>query len=93
MNFDRDPGKQSRVLAERGIDFADAVTIFAGPVLVKMDTRQDYGEVRMIAIGHMSEAFVTVVYTDRGDTRWIITAWPANRKERAEWQRLHSKKP
>ncbi|WP_018045867.1 BrnT family toxin [Methylobacterium sp. 88A] len=93
MNFDWDPSKQGKVLAERGIDFADAVTIFAGPVLVKTDTRQDYGEVRMIAIGQMNEVFVTVVDTDRGDTRWIITAWPANRKECAEWQRSHLKKP
>ncbi|GJE16691.1 BrnT family toxin [Methylobacterium marchantiae] len=93
MNFDWDPSKQIKVLTERGIDFADAVAIFAGPVLVKSDTRQDYGEIRMIAIGQVNEVFVTVVYTDRDDTRWIITAWPANRKERAEWQRLHSKKP
>lgn len=74
MNFDWAPSKQDKVLTERGIDFADAVTIFAGPVLVKTDMRQDYGEVRMIAIGQVDEVLVTVVDTDRGDTRWIITA-------------------
>lgn len=93
MEFDWDPGKRDRVLRERGIDFAGAVAMFAGPVLVKQDTRHDYGEVRMIAVGQVGGDIITMVYTDRGDTRWIVTAWPAHRKERAEWQRSHSKRP
>jgi uncharacterized DUF497 family protein len=27
----------------------------------------------------------TIVYTMRGDVTWLITAWPANRKERARY--------
>lgn len=87
MNFDWDPAKREKVLAERGIDFADAVGIFSGRVDLIEDTRRDYGEIRMIAVGRIGENFVTLVYTDRGDTRWIITAWRSNRKERAAWQR------
>jgi uncharacterized DUF497 family protein len=50
------------------------------------DTRQDYGEVRMIAVGEVEGDFFTIVYTDRDDTRWIITVWPSNRNERLLWR-------
>lgn len=57
------------------------MAIFAGKVLERRDTRQDYGEVRIIAIGQARGVF----YTDRGAVRRIITAWPHNEKERAAW--------
>jgi uncharacterized DUF497 family protein len=43
---------------------------------------RDLGEV---AIGEANGRIFTVIYTDRGETRWIISARPANRKERALW--------
>ncbi|MDP4023117.1 BrnT family toxin [Methylobacterium sp. NEAU 140] len=85
MNFDWDPGKEGRVLAERGFGFGTAALIFRDRVVTWQDTRRDYGELRMIAVGRTDGRFYTLVYTDRGDTRWIITAWPSNRKERARW--------
>ncbi|ACB79105.1 MULTISPECIES: BrnT family toxin [Methylorubrum] len=85
MDFEFDPAKDARVRAQRGFGFADAVAIFAGPVLERRDTRQEYGEVRIIATGQARGVFYTVVYTDRGAVRRIITAWPANEKERAAW--------
>ena len=87
MEFDWDPPKRDKVLAERGIDFANAVAIFSGHVCVTQDVRRDYGEVRMTAIGCVGDRYYTVVYTDRGLVRWVITAWSSNRKERAAWQR------
>lgn len=87
MEFDWDPPKRDKVLAERGIDFANAVAIFAGSVHLREDTRRDYGEVRMTAIGRVGDEFYTVVHTDRGHVRWIITAWSSNRKERIAWQK------
>ena len=49
MRFDWDPEKSERNLADRGFDFAFATVIFAGPTLERIDTRQDYGEVRIIS--------------------------------------------
>lgn len=37
----------------------------------------------MLAVGQYEGQFYTVVYTDRDEIRWIITAWLSNRKERA----------
>ena len=47
------------------------------------DKRFDYGEERRLTVGKVDGSFFTVVYTMRGDVTWLITAWPANRKERA----------
>ena len=51
VRFTWDPGKSERNFAERAFDFAFAASNFAGPTLERIDTRQDYGEVRRIAIG------------------------------------------
>lgn len=51
MRFTWDPGKSERNLADRDFDFAFAAVMFSAPTLERTDTRQDYGEVRRIAIG------------------------------------------
>ena len=84
MKFDWHEAKDDEVRARRGLGFRDAVAIFGQRVVVASDERRDYGEVRMIAVGRAAGTFYTVVHTDRGDLRWIITAWPSSRKERAE---------
>jgi uncharacterized protein len=48
----------------------------------RRDTRRDYGEMRVIAIGRVAGVTLTVVYTDRDDARRIISARRANRRER-----------
>src|SRR4051812_12086117 len=68
------------------LGFADAVGIFLGRTVEWQDSRRDYSEVRMIAVGEVDSDSFTVIYTDRGETRWIITAWPSNRKERLLWR-------
>ena len=51
MDFDFDPAKDAMIRAERGFGFAEAAAIFGGRVEEHQDTRRDYGEVRMIAVG------------------------------------------
>jgi hypothetical protein len=77
--------KSQRNLRERGFGFDFAALIFEGRVLTQIDDRQDYGEVRVKAIGEVEGIVLVVIYTDRDDVRWIISARQANRKERALW--------
>lgn len=87
MEFDWDDHKDEVVRAVRGFGFADAIGIFLNRTVEWRDTR-DYGdEVRMIAVGAFEGDFYTVVYTDRGDVRRIITAWSSEKEERHLWQR------
>jgi uncharacterized protein len=88
--FPWDPDKSEANLRDRGFDFAFATLIFAGPTLERADSRQDYGEARVVAIGLADGIALTVVYTDRVEaeqpTRRIISARVSNRRERKAYR-------
>ena len=80
--FEWDEAKSQRNLRERGLGFDTASEIFKGPVLEFEDARRNYGERRIIAVGEHKGRLLAVVYTWRGETRRIISARMANRRER-----------
>jgi len=90
MNYAWDPGKNRRNLASHGIAFEDAIRIFDGPTLEKVDGRFDYGEIRVYAIGIVNDLEITVIYADVSETeRRIISAWRAEPHEReAYWKSI-----
>jgi len=51
MQFEWDEQKNQANIRRRGLDFADAAQVFDGPMIVNLDTRQDYEEDRWIGIG------------------------------------------
>ncbi|MDB5826010.1 MAG: hypothetical protein JWQ73_230 [Variovorax sp.] len=73
--------KRARTLAERGLDFADAVVVFEGDTLEIEDDRKDYGEVRIICFGLLAKRMVVVGYTPRGADRHIFSMRKANERE------------
>lgn len=80
------PAKDAALRQARGFGFTFALLIFAGETIEKIDDRQDYGEVRVKAIGEVHGRIITVVYTDRPEVWWLITAWPASKQERRLWR-------
>ena len=50
MGFTWDPKKDRRNVARHGVAFEDAVRIFDGPTLERVDDRREYGEIRVYAI-------------------------------------------
>jgi len=92
VRFTSDPGKTERNFAERGFDFAFAAAIFAGPTLERIDTGQDYGEIRRIALGIADGILLTGVYTDRAEAgevvRRIISARVSSRHERQAYRKV-----
>ena len=85
MHFDWDLAKSERNRQERGFGFDFATLIFDGDTMEWSDARRDYGEVRVRAVGEADGVVLHVVFTDRGNTRRIISARVANRKERNQW--------
>lgn len=86
MEFEWDPAKDAANLEKHGFGFADAVAVFADPDRLEEDsTRPEFGEVRGQAIGWSEFGIVTVVFTDRGGYRRIISARKAHRDERARY--------
>jgi uncharacterized protein len=76
-----DPGKRARTLADRGLDFEDALLVFAGVTIEVEDTRKDYGERRIICYGMLMGRVVVVGYTPRGSVRHIFSMRKANDRE------------
>ena len=83
MRITFDPAKRARTLAERGLDFEDAVIVFEGGTVEVEDTRRNYGEPRMICYGLLSGRLVVVGYTPRGATRHVFSMRKANEREKA----------
>ena len=83
MRITFDPAKRARTLAERGLDFEDAVIVFEGVTVEVEDTHRNYGEPRMICYGLLSGRLVVVGYTPRGATRHVFSMRKANEREKA----------
>ncbi len=79
-----DERKRRENIRKHGIDFAIAPEFFSAPLLVRFDTRQDYGEDRWVALGLARGRIVVVVYTERdnGEIIRIISVRKALQHER-----------
>ena len=82
MQITFDSAKRDKSLAERGVDFADAVHAFAGHYFTAEDDRVDYGEVRFITVGLLHGQMLVMVWTPRGAARRIISMRKANEREK-----------
>ncbi|MBI4984739.1 MAG: BrnT family toxin [Rhodocyclales bacterium] len=81
MRLTWDEAKRQATLNERGIDFADAALVFAGPTVEYEDIRHDYGECRMVCFGLLAGRLVAVGYVQRGDARHVFSMRKANDRE------------
>ena len=81
MKIAFDPDKRTITLAERGLDMARAGEIFEGETLTFTDDRVDYGEVRHITVGFLDGRMVVAVWTQRTQTRRMISLRKANDRE------------
>lgn len=89
MKITYDPDKRRVTLEQRGLDFDEAWQVFAGLHYTRQDNRFDYGEVRQITVGMVGDDLVIVVWTERDDSRRVISMRKADRDERkAYYDRL-----
>jgi uncharacterized protein len=81
--------KRDDCLRQRGLDFEDAVHVFAGPRLDIVDDRFPYPEVRIQTYGLLNGRLVMVVWTQLRDACRVISMRKCNAKEEARFrQRL-----
>ncbi|HKR25683.1 MAG TPA: BrnT family toxin [Allosphingosinicella sp.] len=86
MELSYDAEKRARTLERRGLDFEDAVQIFAGITVTVSDDRRDYGEDRWQTFGLLKDRLVTLVWTLRGSARHIISMRKCNDRERKKYE-------
>lgn len=85
-----DPAKRQTALSERGLNFADAAIVFAGPTITVQDTRRDYGETRYQTVGFLADRMVMIVWTPRNEARHVISMRKCNDREKAIYQERFS---
>ena len=76
-----DPAKRAATLADRGLDFAEAPKVLAGPTFTFADLRFDYPEERFVTIGLLEGRMVQVVWTPASNGRRIISMRKTNDRE------------
>ena len=86
MEFDWHDEKSDACLEQRGFDFDYARHVFDDEIVEFVDDRHDYGEVRMVAFGRIDGALYCVVYTQRDEVRWIISAFRCKQRELDRWK-------
>ena len=81
MNFIWSEAKRQANLKKHGLDFADAVQVFSGPLVLFENNRADYGEQRMIGIGLLDSLVVLIVHVESDHEIRIISMRKADRDE------------
>ena len=80
--------KAAANLAKHRVSFLTAAEVFANEILERIDHREDYGEVRWIALGRADAEVFRVVFTWLGDRLIrIISAQKASKDEREIYYR------
>ena len=84
MKFEWNEAKRKENLRKHGIDFVDITEMFDNPMFSYLDTRNDYGEERIIGIGYVQNRVLLVCYLElcSGNVIRIISARKALSHER-----------
>mgnify|MGYP001170145508 FL=1 len=85
MNVTFDPAKDAVNLAKHGFSLLDALGFEWETAVAWPDTRRDYGEPSMVALGYIGFRIMSVVFVDRPPEqpteRRIISLRKANTRE------------
>ena len=83
--------KRESNLAKHGLDFAVALKLFTDYFMERLDTRQDYGEDRWVALGMIQGVTVVLVYTERNGKLRPISLRKATAQERSIYEHARQK--
>ena len=90
MEFEWDEWKRLTNLEKHGLDFVEAEEMFQGPMLVALDTRNDYGEDRYVGPGMSQGRILVLSFTERGDgnTIRVISLRKALKHEQKAFEKI-----
>ena len=81
MQITFDEVKEALNKSKHGVSLSEAKKLEWDDALIWQDTRRDYGEARMIALGSIGERLYCAIFVDREAARRIISLRKANQKE------------
>ena len=85
--MDKDPEKERRNLAERGLSLDLAEQLDWSTALIWEDTRRDYGEPRYCVLGFIGDRLYSVVFTPRNGAPRVISLRKANKREVVRYEK------
>ena len=86
MEIEFDESKRQRNIEKHGVDLLLGALIFEGPTVEAPDTRSNYGEDRMVAIGLVDDQLFVTVYVKRGDVIRLISTRKGGRRDKRKYE-------
>lgn len=86
MKIEFDPEKNNKNIIERGLSFENVRNFDFKTALFEIDDRHDYGETRIIALGHIEQRLHVLIFTKREAAIRVISLRKANKKERLRYE-------
>lgn len=87
MGFEWDQSKAEANIRKHRVDFADAVTALDDPCALTVGEEMSGNEERCVTVGlDATGSLLVVVWTLRGETLRLISARPATRAERRQYE-------
>jgi len=88
--FEWDEKKRESNLAKHRLDFVAACQLFDGRDVIALPTRSET-EQRILTVGILGSKFYTVVWTQRGNARRIISFRRSRNEEKGKYQNLYGR--
>lgn len=83
-----DEAKNRLNIRKHGVDFAETEEMFRGFLLVRPDTREDYGEERWVGIWIIQDRVALAAFAERPqETIRIISLRKADHEEREQYEK------
>jgi hypothetical protein len=83
-----DPGKDARNKKKHGISLSRAAGFDFEAAIFLVDDREDYGEVRIRAIGFLDARLYSLVFAQDGEDIRAISLRKATRHEEKEYEKI-----
>ena len=81
MRIEFDPAKNQRNVQERGLSFEMVAHFDFATAQVSQDTRKDYPETRLVALGFVEDRLHVLCFTPLADGLRVISFRKANKRE------------
>ncbi|NCN84238.1 MAG: BrnT family toxin [Sphingomonadales bacterium] len=86
MKISFDPAKRQRTLETRGLDFADAGSVFEGNFYTQLDNRYEYPEPRYQTYGYLTDRLIMFAWTKTDDGIRVISMRKCNDREQYKFR-------
>jgi uncharacterized protein len=87
VKIEWDDAKRAKTLKERGLDFADIVTVDWDEALTIEDTRVNYGETRFVTMARIKGRLCVFAWCYRGSALRVISLRKANFREGEKYEK------